>query len=130
MFFFTDTTFTVNTGKKMKTKLQNKKTKVPRIKKPQEILNKENKDIKIEKPTNYLRKILTNELKSPTEENSIDMNILTENDNDDNNEIDAKVLDDHSYYESTKDNELPDIENDSNEIVPKTGNENVSKIFF
>ncbi|XP_051160906.1 uncharacterized protein LOC127281302 [Leptopilina boulardi] len=121
----TYTTFTVNTGKKMKTKLQNKKTKVPRIKKPQEILNKENKDIKIEKPTNYLRKILTNELKSPTEENSIDMNVLTENDNDDSNEIDAKVLDDHSYYESTKDNELPDIENDSNEIVPKTGNENI-----
>lgn len=112
----TYSTFTASAIKK--TKLQSKKTKVPRTKKPQELLNKENKDIKSEKPTNYLRKILTDELKFIPEESK---GIIDEALNED----DGKGLGDHSYYESTKDDELLEISNDNNEIIPTTCNENI-----
>ncbi|XP_011642485.2 LOW QUALITY PROTEIN: variant-silencing SET domain-containing protein-like [Pogonomyrmex barbatus] len=49
--------------KNLKINLQNKKGRIQQIKKPQETLNKENKDVILEKSTNYLCKILLNDIK-------------------------------------------------------------------
>jgi len=64
IFYVIDDTFTAKSinHKNFKTNLQNKKSRMQQIKKPQEALNKENKDVILEKSTNYLRKILLNDI--------------------------------------------------------------------
>ena len=117
--------------RKLKTNIQSKKNKIQRTKKPQETLNKENKEVKSGRSTNYLRNILTNELKFPEVENQ------TEKENAfcvkmDQEESDVKVLRDHSYYESTKDNEAAEnlASNVNTEIVTKASEANVSVLLF
>ncbi|XP_033216351.1 uncharacterized protein LOC117172480 [Belonocnema kinseyi] len=103
--------------KKSKTNMPAKKSKINRSKKPQETLNKENKEIKSEKATNYLRNILTNEFKFSETENS------KEKDSKKDQELaDVKVLGDHSYFEATKDSEAAEnlALNISSEIVTKS----------
>lgn len=123
-FSISDSSFTATAviQKKSKTNIPAKKSKITRSKKPQETLNKENKEIKSEKPTNYLRKILTNELKFSETENP------KEKDSEkDQEQVDVKVLGEHSYFEATKDSEAAEnlASNVSSEIITNS-EENVS----
>ncbi|XP_012272293.1 uncharacterized protein LOC105695361 isoform X2 [Orussus abietinus] len=90
-----------------KTSLQ-KKTKVQQLKKPQELPNKENKDVKLEKSGTYLRKILSNEINKTETEKCNKIEAATRNkdsctsDSKRMQEINLKVLGDHSYYEQAR----------------------------
>ncbi|XP_020706558.2 uncharacterized protein LOC105683399 isoform X2 [Athalia rosae] len=84
-----------------------KKPKVPPQKKPAETLNKENKDTKFGKSTNYLRKILSNEMSFTEFEKQKTLGQLhTEarvlEIKKDPDGIEFQVLGDHSYFEQVK----------------------------
>lgn len=92
----------------MKTNLQNKKGRLQQIKKPQETLNKENKDIILEKSTNYLRNILLNDsnIKGNEKQKYFQKSENKETQNfglKSSEQMDLKVLRDHSYSERLDD---------------------------
>lgn len=62
-YHFLDKTFTAKSvnHKNHKTNSQGKKNRLQQSRKPQEMLNKENKNVITEKSTNYLRNILLND---------------------------------------------------------------------
>lgn len=108
-FFFIDETFTAKSinHKNFKTNLQNKKSRMLQIKKPQETLNKENKDV-IEKSTNYLYKILLNNIniKENEKHKCLQKSVNKETYNSESKhceQVDVKVLGDHSYSERLDD---------------------------
>ena len=111
---FADASFTATAVKSARPKstVQNKKTKVQQTKKPfKETLNKENKDTTAGKTTNYLRKILSNEVNLKDLENNTAQDKVNDLQNlnvfDIKKEIlDVKVLGDHSYYEPVKEDSI------------------------
>lgn len=137
-FFFVvviDDTFTAKSinHKNFKTNLQSKKSRIQQTKKPQETLNKENKDVILEKSTNYLRKILLNDINIKENEKQKcfqkSENKETHDSEIKNSEqIDIKVLGDHSYSERL-DDKMPNRRETSFNNVPDntTEEENVSK---
>ncbi|XP_025990400.1 uncharacterized protein LOC105198277 isoform X2 [Solenopsis invicta] len=103
----TFTAISVN-HKNFKTNLQNKKSRMQQIKKPQETLNKENKDVILEKSTNYLRKILLNDINIKENERQKCFQKSENKDAHDSElksseQVDIKVLGDHSYSERLDD---------------------------
>ena len=132
MISILDANFTATAVKyaKPRSTVQNKKAKIQQSKKPlKETLNKENKDTKVAKSTNYLRKILSNEANlKELENNAVDK--LSDYHFDIKKEVsDVKVLGDHSYYEHLKEDKNVDEESTSNiNKVPVNSltNENVS----
>ncbi|XP_018370940.1 PREDICTED: uncharacterized protein LOC108766257 [Trachymyrmex cornetzi] len=99
-------TFTVKSinHKNLKTNLQNKKGRMQQIKKPQEMLNKENKDVILEKPVNYLRKIFLNDINIKENEKQkcfqkLENKEVCDTELKNISQIDSKVLGDHSYSE-------------------------------
>ncbi|XP_011504156.1 PREDICTED: uncharacterized protein LOC105367222 isoform X2 [Ceratosolen solmsi marchali] len=118
---------------KPKSTVQNKKAKIQQTKKPhKETLNKENKDIKVGKSTNYLRKILSNELNLKELENNTDQDKVSDlRDShvfDVKKEVsDVKVLGDHSYYEHIKDENINEQSTSTVNKVPvnSLSNENI-----
>ncbi|XP_012543214.1 uncharacterized protein LOC105840733 [Monomorium pharaonis] len=126
----TFTAISVN-HKNFKTNLQNKRSRMQQIKKPQETLNKENKDVILEKSTNYLRKILLNDISvkenekqkcSQKSENKETYDSVLKK----SEEINTKVLGDHSYSERL-DDKIPNRRETSLNNVPDdtTGEENI-----
>jgi len=101
------------------------------IKKPQETLNKENKDMILEKSTNYLRKILLNDINIKENEkqkcfqkmDSKEAHSELKN----SEQIDIKVLGDHSYSERLNDKMPSRRETSLNVHDNTTEEENVSK---
>ncbi|XP_076752644.1 uncharacterized protein LOC143424467 isoform X1 [Xylocopa sonorina] len=97
--------------KNYKTSPQSKKCKLQQLRKPQETLNKENKNV-IEKPTNYLRNILLNDStfkeldKNKNIEKVESLRKLNNSEQKNTDRIDFKVFGDHSYFERLKD-EVP-----------------------
>ncbi|XP_011154421.1 uncharacterized protein LOC105192174 isoform X2 [Harpegnathos saltator] len=94
--------------KNLKTNLQNKKSRIQQTKKPQETLNKENKDVILEKSTNYLRKILLHDIniKEIEKQKCFQKPENKEMHNSDlknSEQMDYKVLGDHSYFERLDD---------------------------
>ncbi|XP_011050078.1 PREDICTED: uncharacterized protein LOC105143439 isoform X1 [Acromyrmex echinatior] len=90
--------------KNLKTNLQNKKSRMQQIKKPQEMLNKENKDVILEKPTNCLRKIFLNDINIKENEKQkyfqkSENKEVCDTELKNISQIDSKVLGDHSYSE-------------------------------
>ncbi|KAK1126928.1 hypothetical protein K0M31_004548 [Melipona bicolor] len=98
--------------KNCKTSPQNKKSRSQQSRKPQETLNKENKDIITDKSTNYLRNILLNdstfkELDKNKNVEKVENSKKVHNSEQKNVErMDFKVFGDHSYFERLKD-EIP-----------------------
>ncbi|XP_029039932.2 uncharacterized protein LOC114874636 isoform X1 [Osmia bicornis bicornis] len=116
--------------KNYKTSPQSKKNKFQQTRKPQEALNKENKNI-IENSTNYLRNILLND--STFKELDKNKNIekvenskkLHNSEQKDTDRADFKVLGDHSYFERLKD-EIPSTKEVSfHNTFENTANENI-----
>lgn len=102
------------------------------IKKPQEMLNKENKDVILEKSTSYLRKILLNDINIKENEKQ---KCFQKSENKeahdielkDSEQIDIKVLGDHSYSERLDDKMLNRRETSPNSVPDNTTKEkNVS----
>lgn len=133
-FYVIDDTFTAKSiyHKTFKTNVQSKKNRMQQIKKPQETLNKENKDMILEKSTNYLRKILLNDInikeneKQKCFQKSESKEAHSELRN--SEQIDIKVLGDHSYSERLND-KMPNNRRETslNNVHDTTGEENVSK---
>lgn len=101
--------------------------------KPQETLNKENKDVIIEKSSNCLRNILLNDStfkeldKNKTVEKVDSPNKLYNSEHKDTDRIDFKVLGDHSYFERMKDENPKKKETSSfTGTLENTTDENVS----
>ncbi|XP_076639254.1 uncharacterized protein LOC143351533 isoform X2 [Colletes latitarsis] len=98
--------------KNHKTSSQNKKTRLQQSRKPQETLNKENKNVIVEKSTNYLRNILLNDSsfkeldKNKSFERIEKSKKLHNSEQKDIDRTEFKVLGDHSYFERLKD-EIP-----------------------
>jgi len=101
-------------------------------KKPQETTNKKNKDVILEKSTNYLRKILLNDINIKenekqkcfqNSENKEAHNSKLKN----SDQVDTKVLGDHSYFERL-DDKMPNRKGMSsfNNVLDNTRKENVS----
>lgn len=115
---FADPTFVPLTAKHKKSKAttNNKKTKKEQqTKKPQENLNKENKEVKVENSTSYLRKILSNEAKENEKDQQVAETLNGVNET--REKGDVKFLRDHSYFEQLK------IENDEqNQVVDESKN--------
>lgn len=90
--------------KNFKTNLQNKKSRMQQIKKPQEALNKENKDVILEK-SNYLRKIFLNDINIKESEKKCFQKSESKEASELRNseQVDIKVLGDHSYSERLDD---------------------------
>ncbi|XP_076381731.1 uncharacterized protein LOC117220299 [Megalopta genalis] len=94
--------------KNNKTNSQNKKNRLQSSRKPQETLNKENKNV-IEKSTNYLRNILLNDSsfkeldKNKSFEKLDKSKKLHSTEQNDVDKTDFKVFGDHSYFERLKD---------------------------
>ncbi|XP_012233055.2 uncharacterized protein [Linepithema humile] len=118
--------------KSLKTNLQSKKNRVQQTKKPQETLNKENKDVIVEKSTNYFRKILLNDINIKENEKQKCFQKL-ENKETHNSEMkkseqmDTKVLGDHSYFERLED-DIPDkkeMSSFNNVLDNTTGEEHI-----
>ncbi|TGZ45852.1 uncharacterized protein [Temnothorax longispinosus] len=116
--------------KNLRTNLQSKKSRIQQIKKPQETLNKENKDVILEKP-NYLRKIHLNDINiKENEKQKCFQRSEKEGAHDtelkNSEQIDIKVLGDHSYSERL-DDEMPNRRETSLNNVPDntTGEENI-----
>lgn len=134
IFAFVDDTFTAKSvnHKNLKTNLQNKKSRVQQTKKPQETLNKENKDVILEKSTNYLRKILLNDINIKEIEKQKCFqkpeNKEVHNPDQKNSEqMDFKVLGDHSYFERLDDKVSSRKGMSSlNNVLENTREENVS----
>ncbi|XP_011862840.1 PREDICTED: uncharacterized protein LOC105559280 isoform X2 [Vollenhovia emeryi] len=108
--------------KNFKTNLQSKKCRMQQIKKPQETLNKENKDVILEKSTNLLRKILLNDMnikenerqkcfQKPESKEAHDSELRN------SEQVDIKVLGDHSYSERL-DDKMPNRRETSLNNVP------------
>ncbi|XP_020296168.1 uncharacterized protein LOC109861073 isoform X2 [Pseudomyrmex gracilis] len=99
-------TFTVKSvnHKALKTN-QNKKSRLQQIKKPQETLNKENKDVILEKSTNYLRNILLNDsnIKGNEKQKYFQKSEKETQNFGLKDQMDLKVLRDHSYSERLDD---------------------------
>ncbi|KAL6422368.1 hypothetical protein ACFW04_010603 [Cataglyphis niger] len=126
-------TFTAKsiTHKNLKTNLQSKKSRIQQSKKPQETINKKNKDVILEKSTNYLRKILLNDINIKenekqkcfqNSENKETHNFELKN----SDQMDTKVLGDHSYFERLDDKmpnkkEMPSLNN----VLDNTRKENI-----
>ncbi|OXU17746.1 hypothetical protein TSAR_006670 [Trichomalopsis sarcophagae] len=118
---------------KPKSTVQNKKAKIQQTKKPhKETLNKENKDTKVGKSTNYLRKILSNDVNLKEFESNAGQDRVNELRETLVQEIkkeasDVKVLGDHSYYEQVKeDNANEESTSNSNKVpVNSPTNENI-----
>ncbi|XP_012148828.2 uncharacterized protein LOC100881441 isoform X1 [Megachile rotundata] len=97
--------------KNYKSSPQSKKNKFQQVRKPQETLNKENKNV-IENSTNYLRNILLNDSnfkeldKNKNVEKVENLKTLSNSEQKDTDRADFKVLGDHSYSERLKD-EIP-----------------------
>ncbi|KAL6267049.1 hypothetical protein P5V15_000125 [Pogonomyrmex californicus] len=94
--------------KNLKINLQNKKGRIQQIKKPQETLNKENKDVILEKSTNYLCKILLNDINIKENEKhkcfqKTENKQAHDSELKNSEQIDIKVLGDHSYSERLDD---------------------------
>ncbi|XP_071857457.1 uncharacterized protein [Bombus fervidus] len=91
---------------------QSKKSRLQQSRKPQETLNKENKNVITEKSTNYLRNILLNdstfnELDKKKNVEAVENSKKIHNsEQKDTERMDFKVLGDHSYFERLKD-EIP-----------------------
>ncbi|XP_060819822.1 uncharacterized protein LOC132909179 [Bombus pascuorum] len=91
---------------------QSKKCRLQQSRKPQETLNKENKNVITEKSTNYLRNILLNDLtfneldKKKNVEAVENSKKIHNSEQKDTERMDFKVLGDHSYFERLKD-EIP-----------------------
>lgn len=134
-FIVVDDTFTAKSvnHKNLKTNLQNKKSRMQQTKKPQETLNKENKDVIFEKSTNYLRKILSNDIyiKEIEKQKCFQKSESREPHNSglkNSEQIDYKVLGDHSYFERL-DDKMPNRRGMSslNNVIDNTAGEgNVS----
>lgn len=137
---FADASFTATAAKhaKPKSTVQNKKAKIQQTKKPhKETLNKENKDTKVGKSTNYLRKILSNEVNLKELENNAGQDKVNELRDSLVNELrkeasDVKVLGDHSYYEPVKEDNINEESTSNSNRVPVNSltNENVSIIYL
>ena len=138
---FSDASFTATAVNYTKPKpaVQNKKTKLPQVKKPlKETINKENKDTKAGKSSNCLRKILASELnfnkeieKSVSHEKETDLkDIYISEMKRAERVVDTKVLGDHSYYEHRDDNF--DESTSSYQRVPTNSstNENVNALKY
>lgn len=101
--------------------MQNKKPKVQQTKKPlKETLNKENKETKVGKSTNYLRKILSSEANLKEFENisgQEEVADIKEPIAYEKKESDVRVLKDHSYHERVKE-----------EILNEESSSNISRI--
>lgn len=117
--------------KNYKTSPQSKKNKFQQTRKPQEALNKENKNI-IENSTNYLRNILLNDStfkeldKNKNVEKVENSKKLHNSEQKDTDRADFKVLGDHSYFERSKE-EIPNTKEMSfHDTFANTANENVS----
>lgn len=101
--------------------------------KPQETLNKENKDIITEKSTNYLRNILLNDStfkeldKNKNVEKVENSKKVHNSEQKDVERMDFKVFGDHSYFERLKD-EIPSKKETSpfNNSLENMTDENVS----
>ncbi|XP_050475887.1 uncharacterized protein LOC126866399 [Bombus huntii] len=91
---------------------QSKKSRLQQSRKPQETLNKENKNVITEKSTNYLRNILLNDStfneldKKKNVETVENSKKIHDSEQKDTERMDFKVLGDHSYFERLKD-EIP-----------------------
>lgn len=119
---------------KPKVGVQNKKHKIQHLKKPQEIPNKENKLVKLEKSTSYLRKILSNEMnfkefekqkRLETQNREVETCAMEAKKKTDL-EVAFKVLGDHSYYEHVTEDLAGDDtqEGPVNEAVSENPSEN------
>lgn len=129
-----DDTFTAKSinHKNFKTNLQSKKSRIQQIKKPQETLNKENKDVILEKSSNYLRKILLNDINIKESEKQKCFQKSENKEAHDSEvrnseQIDIKVLGDHSYSERLDDKMPNRRETSFNNVPDITEEENVSK---
>ncbi|XP_076228774.1 uncharacterized protein LOC116431877 isoform X2 [Nomia melanderi] len=95
--------------KNNKTSSQGKKNKLQLSRKPQEALNKENKNVILEKSTNYLRNILLNDSsfkeldKNKSFEKMDKPKKIHSTEHKDMDKTDFKVFGDHSYFERLKD---------------------------
>ena len=104
------------------------------IKKPKETLNKENKDIILEKPTNCLRKIFLNDINIKENEKQkcfqkSENKEVCDTELKNISQIDNKVLGDHSYSERLSD--TPNTKKTSLDNIPdNAGEENVSNKQF
>lgn len=133
--FIVDDTFTAKSVnyKNLKTNLQSKKNRIQQTKKPQETLNKENKDVIFEKSTNYLRKILSNDvyIKEGEKQKCFQKSENKETPNSELKnceQVNFKVLGDHSYFERL-DDKTPNrrgMSSLNNVLDNTTGEENVS----
>lgn len=140
LYALADASFTATAVKyaKPKTTVQNKKAKIQQTKKPhKETLNKENKDTKVGKSTNYLRKILSNDVNLKEFENNAGQDRVNELRETLVQEIrkeasDVKVLGDHSYYEQVKEDNVSEESTSNSTRVPVNSltNENVSIIYL
>ncbi|XP_061936982.1 uncharacterized protein LOC108001148 isoform X2 [Apis cerana] len=118
--------------KNYKTNPQNKKNRLQQSRKPQETLNKENKNIITEKSTNYLRNILLNDStfkeldKNKNVEKVENSKRVNNPEQKDTEKIDFKVFGDHSYFERLKD-EIPNKKETSlfNNSLENTTDENI-----
>ena len=114
---------------KPKTVAQNKRARVQQAKKPlKETINKENKDSPIGKTTNHLRKILSNEINFKELENNTTQDKVIEIRDacDVKKEIsDVKVLGDHSYYETVKQDFITGETTSINRVPDPLSDENV-----
>ncbi|XP_018307903.1 uncharacterized protein [Mycetomoellerius zeteki] len=117
--------------KNLKTNLQNKKSRMQQIKKPQETLNKENKDVILEKPTNCLRKIFLNDINIKENEKQkcfqkSENKEVYDTELKNPSQIDSKVLGDHSYSERLDDTTPNRKETSLNNIPDNaSGEENI-----
>lgn len=134
LYAFIDDTFTARSvnHKNLKINVQNKKSRVQQTKKPQETLNKENKDVILEKSTNYLRKILLNDINIKEIEKQKcfqkpENKEMHNSDRKNSEQIDFKVLGDHSYFERL-DDKISSRKGMSslNNVLENTREENVS----
>ncbi|KAG7199250.1 hypothetical protein KM043_018116 [Ampulex compressa] len=119
--------------KNIKAVQQSKKNRLQQSKKPQETLNKENKNMILEKSTNFLRNILLNDIsfkefeKHKTIDKTDNLKKLHTVQQEDAGRIDVKVLGDHSYFERLKD-EIPNRDEASplnNNLENTTTNDNI-----
>ncbi|XP_076246797.1 uncharacterized protein LOC143186866 [Calliopsis andreniformis] len=119
--------------KNHKTSSQNKKNRLQQSRKPQEMLNKENKNVTTEKSPNYLRNILLNDSsfkeldKNKNHEKLENPKKLHNSEQRDVDKSDFKVLGDHSYFERIKDETPNDKETSSfnNVLENTTTDENI-----
>ncbi|XP_076661825.1 uncharacterized protein LOC143365493 [Halictus rubicundus] len=113
--------------KNSKTNSQSKKSRLQSSRKPQETLNKENKNIVIEKSTNYLRNILLNDSsfkeldKNKSFEKQDKSKKLHNTEQIDVDKTDFKVYGDHSYFERLKDENPSGKEASLGNVLDNTG---------